>query len=358
MRWRPAPRPEPHSSPTCCHPAHRPTSASCSTTPRIPPVVERGGAALRGRGRRRYQPHPPRPRTRPRHPAHRMPDSGHRAHPPPAPRRPPTPGRGGTGDGLSVLRRPPRPLHGRATGRLLPGHPRRPRPALLHLRFHRCPEGRDLHPGPPGGGGKVPGRKLRGAPGRRALHLHADVPRQRGDRRLGARAGGRGGGGAAPAVLGVTVPGRRTGVQGHVLHLCRPCRAVRPGHRKACRRPGQPAAHGLRHGGGSGGRGSVRPAVRGAAGGGVRVLGGRGRGAVVARDTGRGGRAGGARARRTRPRDACRMPARGLRLGRAAAQRGSGDRGVGEPRAQPLRGVLAQSRGGRGTAPGGLVLDR
>ena len=58
------------------------------------------------------------------------------------------------------------------------------------------------------------GRSLAGqfgvAPGRRALHLHADVPRQRGDRRLGTRAGGRGGRGAAPALLGVGVPGGRT----------------------------------------------------------------------------------------------------------------------------------------------------
>ena len=70
-------------------------------------------------------------------------------------------------------------------------------------------------------------------PGRRALPLHADVPRQRGDRRLGARAGGRRGGGAAAPLLGVRVPAGRTRVRGDVLHLRRPGDPVPPGHRAA-----------------------------------------------------------------------------------------------------------------------------
>lgn len=58
------------------------------------------------------------------------------------------------------------------------------------------------------------------------------------------------------------------------------------------------------------------------------------------------------------PETRAECPCGGLRLGRSAAQRGRGDRGVGEPRRQPLRGLLAQPRGGCGTAPRGLVLDR
>lgn len=77
-----------------------------------------------------------------------------------------------------------------------------------------------------------------------------------------------------------------------------------------------------------------------------------------ARDSPGCGGPGGARARRAGRGDAGGVPVRGPRSGRAAAERGRGDRGAGEPGAEPLRGVLAQSGGGGRAAAGRLVLDR
>ena len=182
----------PHCSPTCC-PRLAPsrTSGSCSTTPRVPAVAERGGPR-RGR-RRRDQPHPPGPRTRPRHPAHRMPRADHRT-------RPPAPAAGLDLPGGSGCWSPDNRAYGPSsrrtrarrptTRRRLPG-----RPARARLRCSSTsPPARPARPRPrsaPRAGWRPPEPRwpaLRPAPGRRPLHLHAAVPRQRGDRRLGARA--------------------------------------------------------------------------------------------------------------------------------------------------------------------------
>lgn len=243
--------------------------------PRISPLVERGGP---GRGRRgRHQPHPARRRTGPRHPAHRLPGPGHPTRPPAAAGRPGPPGCADAGHRHRRVRRTPRPVRRSRAGRhAVDGRrPRNPDAALLHLRIDRRAQGRDLHPGAAGGGRKVARRPLRRPARGRPLHLHADVPRQRGDRRLGARTGKRGRRRAPPPLLGLRIPRRRTGARGDVLHLCRPRRAVPAGHPRAPGRRRAPAAARLRHRGRCGGRGPVPGAVRGAAGRGLRLLRGR-----------------------------------------------------------------------------------
>lgn len=68
--------------------------------------------------------------------------------------------------------------------------PRLPDAPLLHVRLHRRPQGRPLHPGPPGRRRNRAGPPVLGHPRRRPLRLHAALPRQRGHRRLAAGAGG------------------------------------------------------------------------------------------------------------------------------------------------------------------------
>src|SRR5207245_2273011 len=78
------------------------------------------------------------------------------------------------------------PLRGRPPAGV--GGARHPAAPLLHLRIDRRSQGRRRLPGPAGRRRAVAGAVPRRAGGRRALPVHADVPRQRRHRRMGARA--------------------------------------------------------------------------------------------------------------------------------------------------------------------------
>lgn len=79
-------------------------------------------------------------------------------------------------------------------------------------------------------GRRLPRRALRRTALRHPLHLHADVPRQRGPRRLGPGALRRSRHSAAPPLLRLRLPRRRTRLRGDVLHLRGAGRAVPAGH--------------------------------------------------------------------------------------------------------------------------------
>lgn len=165
---------------------------------------------------------------------------------------------------------------------------------------------------------------------------------------------------AAPPLLRLRIPRRRTGARGDVLHLCRPCRAVPAGHPRASGRPRAPAAARLRHRGRGGGRGPVPGAVRGATGRGLRLLRGRRGDPADPGHPGAGDRegVGPGRSRGGGPGDRRGTARRRLRRGGPADQRGGGDRGAGQPGAHTLRGLLAQRGGGGPAGARRLVLDR
>lgn len=195
--------------------------------------------------------------------------------------------------------------------RLLPRHPRRPAPPLLHLGFDRRPQGRDLHPGQ---AGRRFYRTLAYQFAVRPDDVHyVCMPMFHGNAVIAdwapALVSRRGRGPAAP-LLRVGLPDGRKAPPGDVLHLRGPGDPVCPGHRARPGRPGPPAEARVRHRGGGGGRGGVRAAVRGAAGGGIRVVGGRRGDPVAARHPVGRGRTGDPRPGRAAPRDARGVPMR------------------------------------------------
>ena len=181
---------------------------------------------------------------------------------------------------------------------------------------------------------------------RRLLPVHAPLPLQRPDGRLGPGAGRRGHRRPAGAVQRLPVPGRRPALRGHLLQLRGQAALLHPGHPGAPRRRRQHPAPVLRQRGGRGRRGPVRRAVRLHRPGRLRVDRGRGgRPAHAGHPAGRTG-PGPARHDDRRPRDRRGVPPGRLRRPGSPAQRRGGHRRDGQPdRAAPgSRGTGATPR--------------
>ena len=204
-----------------------------------------------------------------------------------------------------------------------------PRLPDLHLGHLRRAQGVPVHPGPAGPHRRHRGPDVRAHRRRRLLPVHAPLPLQRPDGRMGSGAGGRRHRGPAPggrfSASGFLPDVRRHGVtyfnyvgQAAVLH---------PGHPRAARRRRQPPGAGLRQR-----RGRADDVARFAERFGctvdrrLRLDRGRGHGAAHPRHAPGRARAGTRGHRRPRPGHRPGVPAGPLRRRRASAQRRGGHR--------------------------------
>ena len=185
-------------------------------------------------------------------------------------------------------------------------------------------------------------------PDGRVLPVHAALPLQRADGRLGSGADGRLDLRAAldRSLLRLGLPARRAGGRRDLLQLRGQAALLHLGHARATRRRRQPAGAGLRQRGLGRRRGPLRRALRRRRDRLLRLDRRRRHRAAHARHAAGSTRSGARGHRRARPGHRGGVPAGPLRRAGASAQRGGGHRRARvQGRRRRLRGLLAQRRG-------------